>query len=68
MHKQSTGLQSECVSQVKWTIIRRYRSLKTELIPNNISTAALTAETALLGYLLGTLLEKSGISSKARLH
>lgn len=67
MHKQSTGLQRECVSQGKWAIRCCYDCLKTELISNNMSAPALTAETALLCYLLGSLLEKSG-GSKARLH
>lgn len=65
MHKQSSGLQRECVSRGKWAISRR--CLTTELISNNMSTAALTAESALLCYLLGRLLEKSG-GSKARRH
>lgn len=68
MHKQSTRLQRECVSQGKRAISRRRRCcLKTELISDNMSFAALAAEAALLCYLLGGLLEKSG-GSKARLH
>lgn len=63
MHKQSAGLQRECVSQGKWAISGR--CFETELIPNNTSTTALTAETALLCNLLGGLLEKSG-GSKGR--
>lgn len=67
MKMQFSRLRKKCVSQGKCAISCCCRCLKTELILDNMSTTALTAETALLCYLLDSLLEKSG-GSKAGLH